>query len=67
MNSFSDARVFPQQAKFPYLSDRVTVSQDFDGATYLHVGMKASNSACASLAERYGLDLEVLLKIRDGN
>ena len=67
MNSFSDVRVFSQQAKFPYLSDRVTVSQDFDGPTYLHVGVNASNSACAALAQRYGLDVEVLLKVRDGH
>ena len=66
VSDFSDLRVFPQLAKFPYFADRITATQDFDGPTYLHIGTEASDHACVSAAKRYDFDVEVLLKIRNG-
>jgi hypothetical protein len=65
VSSFSDIRVIPQLAKFPYFADRITATQDWDSPTYLHIGTEASDHACASVAKRYGFDVEVLLKIRN--
>ena len=64
MNSFSDLRVFPKLAKFPYPQDRITATQDDDGPTFLHVGSTASDKACSQVAEKYHLEIDVLKKVR---
>lgn len=62
--SFTNTKVFIQLALYPQLEDRVTVTQDWDGPTYLHVGKFAKDEACNGIADRYSLEVGKLLKVR---
>jgi hypothetical protein len=64
--SFTNTRVIIKPAYFPFSNNLITASQDFDGPTYLYVGSLASNEACKAISERFKVNVNDLLEIREG-